>query len=79
MRRIIVICVLVILEQLLIAQFGPSLVRSETVRLVSPIFSTSILDQYRDWKMIAVAHEEALDELRGAPGNDIAVGRAHFV
>ena len=34
MRRIIVICVLVIVEQLLIAQFGPSLVRSESVRLV---------------------------------------------
>ena len=29
--------------------------------------------------MIAVAHEEDLEELRGVSGNDIAVGRAHFV
>jgi hypothetical protein len=64
MRRIIVICVLVIVALLLIAQFGPSLVRGETVRSVSPIFGVTIPDGYRDWKMIAVAHEVGLDELR---------------
>ena len=61
------------LEPLLIAQFGPSLVRSETVRLASPIFGATIPDRYRDWKMIAVAHEGVLDELRGVLGNDVAV------
>jgi hypothetical protein len=47
---------------LLIAQFGPSPARSGTVRLASPIFGAAIPDRYRDWKMIAVAHEEVLDE-----------------
>jgi hypothetical protein len=68
MRRIIVICVLVVVVLLLIAQFG-----GETVRSVSPIFGVTIPDGYRDWKMIAVAHEEVLDELRGVLGNEIAV------
>jgi hypothetical protein len=77
MRWIIVICVLVIVALLLIAQFGPSLVRSETVRLTSPIFGATIPDRYRDWKMIAVAHEEVLDELRGVLGNDVAVKAYH--
>jgi hypothetical protein len=77
MRRIIVICVLVIVVPLLIAQFGPSLARSETVRLTSPIFGATIPDRYRDWKMIAVAHEEVLDELRGVLGNDVAVKAYH--
>ena len=38
MHRIIVIGLLVVILLLLIAQFGPSLVRGETVRLVSPSF-----------------------------------------
>jgi hypothetical protein len=73
MRRIIIIGVLVIVALLMIAQFGPSLVRGETVRPASPIFGVTIPDRYRDWKMIAVAHEEGLDELRGVLGNDVAV------
>jgi len=44
MRRIIVIGVLVIVVLLLIAQFGPSLVRGETVRQVSPRFGATIPD-----------------------------------
>jgi hypothetical protein len=44
MRRIIVICVLVTVVLLLIAQFGPSLVRSEAVRLASPIFDVTFPD-----------------------------------
>ena len=73
MRRIIVIGVLAVVVLLLIAQFGPSLVRGETARLASPIFGGTIADGYRDWTMIAVAHEEGLDELRGVLGNDVAV------
>jgi hypothetical protein len=38
MRRIIVIGVLVVIVLLLIAQFGPSPVRGETVRQASPSF-----------------------------------------
>jgi hypothetical protein len=37
MRRIIVIAVLAVIALLLIAQFGPSLVRGETVHQASPI------------------------------------------
>jgi hypothetical protein len=44
MRRILVIRVLVIVVLLLIAQFGHSLVRSETVRLASPIFGATWID-----------------------------------
>jgi hypothetical protein len=73
MRRIIVIGILVIVVLLLVAQFGPSLVHGETVRPASPIFGVTIPDGYRDWKMIAVAHEAGLDELRGVVGNDVAV------
>jgi hypothetical protein len=73
MRRIIVIGALVIVVLLLIAQFGPSLVRGETVRPASPIFGVTVPNGYRDWKMIAVAHEAGPDELRGVLGNDAAV------
>ena len=77
MRRIIIIGVLAIIALLLIVQFGPSLVRGETAhqadRQASPIFGVTIPDGYRDWKMIAVAHEAGLDELRGVLGNDVAV------
>ncbi|WP_213772994.1 cytochrome P460 family protein [Bradyrhizobium sp. dw_78] len=73
MRRTIVIGVLAVVVLLLIAQFSPSLVRGETKRLASPIFGVTIPDGYRDWKMIAVAHEAGLDELRGVLGNDVAV------
>jgi hypothetical protein len=41
MRRIIIIAVLVIVALLMIAQFGPSLVRGETVRPASPIFGVT--------------------------------------
>jgi hypothetical protein len=37
MRRIIVIAVLAVIALLLIAQFGPSLVRGQTVHQASPI------------------------------------------
>ncbi len=73
MRRITVIGVLIVVLLLMIAQFGPSLVRGQTARAASPIFGVTIPDRYRDWKMIAVAHEEGLDELRGVLGNDVAV------
>jgi hypothetical protein len=73
MRRVVIICVLVIVVLLLIAQSGPSLVRSDTVRLASPIIGATIPDRYRDWKMITVAHAEVLGELRGVLGNDVAV------
>jgi hypothetical protein len=73
MRRIIVIAVLAVVALLLIAQFGPSLVRGQTVRPASPIFGVTIPDGYRDWKMIAVSREEGLNELRGVLGNDVAV------
>lgn len=39
----------------------------------SPIFGVKIPTGYRDWELIAVAHESGLDELRGVLGNAIAV------
>ena len=40
----------------------------------APIFGVSIPSGYRDWKLIAVAHEEGkLNDLRAILGNDIAV------
>ena len=40
----------------------------------APIFGVTIPSGYRDWKLIAVAHEEGkLNDLRAILGNDIAV------
>lgn len=39
----------------------------------SPIFGVKIPAGYREWQMIAVAHEAGLDELRGVLGNATAV------
>jgi hypothetical protein len=73
MRRIIVVGVLAAVGLPLIGQFRPSPGRGETARPVSPILGVSVPDGYRDWKMIAVAHEAGLDELRAVLGNDVAV------
>jgi hypothetical protein len=43
MRRIIIIAVLVVVALLLIAQFGPSLVRGQTVQQASPISGEAAL------------------------------------
>ena len=41
----------------------------------SPIFGIKIPPGYRDWRLIAVAHEEGnLNDLRAILGNDIAIG-----
>ncbi len=39
----------------------------------SPVFGVTIPDGYRQWELVAVAHEEGLDELRGILGNGIAM------
>jgi hypothetical protein len=39
----------------------------------SPIFGVKIPAGYRQWKLVAVAHESELDELRGVLGNTIAM------
>jgi hypothetical protein len=39
----------------------------------SPIFGVRIPQGYRNWEMVAVAHEAGLDELRGVLGNDVAL------
>lgn len=39
----------------------------------SPIFGVTVPDGYRQWELVAVAHEEGLDELRGILGNAIAM------
>jgi hypothetical protein len=43
----------------------------------SPIFGIKIPPRYRDWRLIAVAHEAGmLDDLRAILGNDIALEAA---
>jgi hypothetical protein len=39
----------------------------------SPIFGVKVPAGYRQWELVAVAHEAGLDELRGILGNDIAM------
>jgi hypothetical protein len=39
----------------------------------SPIFGVKIPGGYRNWELVAVAHEAGLDELRGILGNAIAI------
>jgi len=40
----------------------------------APIFGVKIPPGYRDWRLIAVAHEEgALDDLRAILGNEVAI------
>jgi hypothetical protein len=39
----------------------------------SPIFGVTIPAGYRQWELVAVAHEAGLDELRGILGNEISM------
>ncbi len=40
----------------------------------SPIYGVKLPPDYRDWKLISVAHEEGnLNDLRGVLGNDVAI------
>jgi Cytochrome P460 len=50
--------------------FTPGLADGEGA---SPIFGVTIPEGYRQWELVAVAHEEGLDELRGILGNVIAM------
>ena len=43
----------------------------------SPIFGVTVPPGYRDWRLIAVAHEEGkLNDLRAILGNDVAINAA---
>jgi hypothetical protein len=40
----------------------------------APVLGGKLLDGYRDWRLISVAHEEgSLDDIRAILGNDLAV------
>lgn len=41
--------------------------------LSSPIFGVTVPADYRQWQLVAVAHESGLDELRGILGNAVAM------
>src|SRR5262245_4055839 len=42
-----------------------------------PIFGIELPPSYRDWRLIAVAHEEgSLNDLRAILGNDVAIAAA---
>jgi hypothetical protein len=46
----------------------------KTDRGAVPIFVTTIVPGYRDWKLVSVAHEEgSLNDIRAVLGNDVAI------
>lgn len=42
-------------------------------KAASPIFGVTVPEGYRQWELVAVAHESGLDELRGILGNAVAM------
>ena len=72
MRRIAYVFVAVATLSGLAATWAAPLENSSSE--ASPIYGVTIPPDYRDWKLISIAHEEgALNDLRAQLGNDIAV------
>jgi hypothetical protein len=68
MRRNIFVLVAVVTLAGAVAYMAPAAGQS------APIFGIKLPPDYRDWRLISVAHEEgALDDLRAILGNDIAI------
>src|ERR1051326_17217 len=59
-----------------IASIPPTAGRADST--AAPIFGINIPPGYRDWRLIAVAHEEGtLNDLRAILGNDVAIKASH--
>jgi hypothetical protein len=72
MKRIAILLVAVAAVAGMVASSSPAF-RSRD-EAAAPIFGVKIPTGYRDWKLIAVAHEEGnLNDLRAILGNDIAI------
>jgi hypothetical protein len=72
MRRIFVLVSAAVSVACVIVVLQPRSGRTES-RNASPIFGVTIPSGYRQWQLVAVAHESGLNELRGILGNDTAM------
>jgi hypothetical protein len=71
MRRIALGLVAVVALVGVLAGFSPASGQADGD--ATPIFGIKVLPGYRDWRLIAVAHEEGnLNDLRAILGNDVA-------
>ena len=71
MRRIVFVLVAVVALPGVVAYMAPA--SGEADGEAAPIFGVKIPPGYRDWRLIAVAHEEGnLNDLRAILGNDAA-------
>ena len=72
MRRIVFILVAVAALAGAITYMAPAAGQSSAEAV--PIYGIKLPPDYRDWRLISVAHEEgALDDLRAILGNDLAI------
>jgi hypothetical protein len=71
-KRIIFLLVAVVTLAGVIAVMAPAFGHADGG--AAPIFVTTIVPGYRDWRLISVAHEEGqLNDFRAVLGNDIAI------
>jgi hypothetical protein len=72
MRRIVFALVAVAALAGVVASMAPA--SGQADQEAAPIFGVKIPPGYRDWRLIAVAHEEGnLNDLRAILGNDVAI------
>jgi hypothetical protein len=72
MKRIAILLVAVAAVAGMVASSAPAFISRDEA--AAPIFGVKIPAGYRDWKLIAVAHEEGnLNDLRAILGNDVAI------
>jgi hypothetical protein len=69
-RTSVVLVVAAAIAAIAVTLFTPALADGEGA---SPIFGVTIPERYRQWELVAVAHEEGLDELRSVLGNAVAI------
>jgi Cytochrome P460 len=72
MRRIVFVLVAVVVLAGVVAHMAPTSGQADGE--AAPIFGVKIPPEYRDWRLISVAHEEGnLNDLRAILGNDVAI------
>lgn len=70
-KRLIMLSTAVVAACVIVSMpIGPGRAEDEA----TPIFGIRMFPDYRDWRLISVAHEEGkLDDLRAVLGNDVAI------
>ena len=72
MRRIVFLLVTIGALAGIVADMAPASGQADGA--AAPIFGITLPPGYRDWRLIAVAHEEGnLNDLRAILGNDVAI------